>query len=450
MAGYGTGAYAAVPYAGMVSAVAPPPPNPGSTDDFPTLTLRYSLTGPLVEPAWVTVEGCVRAVQVTRGRSDETSAWEAGTCEIVLGNAERQFDPDNPDSPHAGYLTVNRRIRLEATYADITYVLFDGFADRWEQVPGAGQANNYAECNLVATDVFKLLGRIRMEATDALILDDVGDGVLGEATLAGPYEFGEENAGSRARTILRSSALPDGMWAVDAAATILVADRPEVDTSIDEYLERIATSIGGDLVVTADGTVNLWDRWRWSYVDTAGTSTATWSDVRDAIPGLPYRELDLVASDERTVVNIVQRGRADGFSARKRDRTSIETYGPAEDTRDDLLTEDVNEIVSQVEYLLGRATDPRPRVAGMVIVPQRSAADLFPQVLGRELGDRFTLVRTVAGVGTPFVADFQIDRIEHSAGPKVWSTTWSASLADTTDLFTLDVGVLDGTSPLAY
>ena len=298
--------------------------------------------------------------------------------------------------------------------------------------------------------VSKLLGRIRMEATDALILDDVVDGLLDEATLAGPYEFGEENAGSRARTILRSSALPESMWRVDPATTVLVADRPEVDTPISEYLERIAASIGGDLVVTADGTVNLWDRWRWSYVGTAGTSTGTWSDSRAAIDGFPYREVDLVASDERTVVNIVQRGRADGFSARKRDRASIGLYGPSEDTRDDLLTEDVNEIVSQTEYLLARSTDPRARVAGMVIVPQRAASDLFPEVLGRELGDRFTLVRTIAGVGDPFVADFQVDRIEHEIGPKVWSTTWAASLADATDLFTLDTDVLDGTSPLAY
>ena len=112
--------------------------------------------------------------------------------------------------------------------------------------------------------------------------------------------------------------------------------------------------------------------------------------------------------------------------------------------------EDVNEIVSQTEYLLARSTDPRARVAGMVIVPQRAASDLFPEVLGRELGDRFTLVRTIAGVGDPFVADLQIDRIEHEIGPKVWSTTWAASLADATDLFTLDTDVLDGTSPLAY
>lgn len=446
---YAGAAYAVSPYAGQLAGTVVPPPNPGSTDDFPVLALRYSLTGPLDDPAWVTVDGCVRSVGVTRGRSDESSAYEPGTLEVVLGNAERQFDPDNPDSPHAGYLTVNRRVQVRATYDDLEYTLFDGFADRWEQVPGTGQANNYAECNLVATDINKLLGRIRMEATDCLILNDTINGVLGDATLAGPYEFEQENAGTRARKILRSSTVPEDLWAVDPAATILVADRPEVDTPIGEYLERVAASIGGDLVVTADGKLNLWDRWRWSRVSSAGTSTATWSDT-PSIDGLKYREIDMVSSDERTVTNIVQRGRADGFSSRKRDRASIGLYGPSEDERDDLLTADKNEIVAQVEYLLGRNVDPRARVAGMVIVPQRDGAELFPQVLGRELGDRFTIVRTVAGVGDAFVAEMQIDRIEHSAGPKTWQTVWSASLAESTDLFTLDNDELDGVALIAY
>lgn len=441
--------FATSPFGGVGGDTTPPvPPPPGSTEDFPTLTLRYSLTGPLEVPEWVTVQGCVRAVSVARGRSDEGSTWDPGTAEITLGNGERQFDPENATGPHYGYLTVNRRIRLEATYAELTYTLFDGFADRWEQVPGS-QANNYAECALIATDVNKLLGRIRMEATDSLILNDTADGRLGQATLAGPYEFGEQNAATRARVILRSSTIPDGMWTVDPSATVLVADRPDVETPIGEYLERIAASIGGDLVVAADGTLCLWDRWRWSRVTSAGVSTATWSDT-PSIDGLPYREIDLVASDERTVANIVQRGRDGGFSARKRDRTSIGLYGPAEDARDDLLTADKNEIVAQVEHLLARNVDPRARVSGMVIVPQRDAGALFPEVLGRELGDRFTLVRKVAGVGEPFVAELTIDRIEHTAGPKVWETTWAASLAETTDLFTLGDDVLDGSALVAY
>ena len=119
MAAYAAGAYAAQPYAGTLPSTAPPPPNPGSVDDFPTLELLYSLTGPLEEPAWVAVEGCIRAVSVTRGRSEETSAWEAGTAEIVLGNGKRQFDPGNPDSPHVGYLTVNRRVRVEIGRAHV-------------------------------------------------------------------------------------------------------------------------------------------------------------------------------------------------------------------------------------------------------------------------------------------------------------------------------------------
>lgn len=442
-AGYGLSGYGLSAFAGTSTGAAQP-----SAETFPRIVVEYNEHGPRdrAEPRWHPFNGCVRAISITRGRSEDADEWDPGTCQITFRNDHREFDPTYAAGEHYGYLTPNRRIRVLAVFGPTVYPLFDGYADSWEQIPG-DQANNYAECVLTATDLFKLLARTKMEASAALILDDPIEGLLDVGRLGGRFVFDEELASDRAITILESTGFDENLAYVEQTTTRLVADTPDRAGNVLDYLRRIEASTGGDLLVDAAGTLQMWDRWHWSAEPDQATPTGVWSDQAGQ---LPFRTVDLLPSDLRTVRNIVERGREDGVLFAARSRPSISRYGPAEDTRDDILTADENEIISQCEAILARNIDPRPRVSSMVILPRRDPARLFPQVLGRELLDRFTLERSLAGVGPAMVNEYQITRIEHTIGPLEWETVWSGQLAESTDLFRLDVTALDSATPLAY
>lgn len=454
MSGYAGGAYGAETYPGGGYAgptpppPPPPPPPPVVTARFPTVTVELSTTGPLAAPSWQDLGNVVRSITISRGRSDESSEFDAGTCEIILRNDDRAFDPMHAASPWAGYLTTNRRVRVRATWAGTTYPLFDGYADLWEQISG-GAANTYGECRLVLTDLFKILARLTMEATDAFTLDDPDDGELDTSRLAGPFEFREENAQSRALAILETVEIPPGSFAVDATATQLVADVPDRTGDVLTYLRRIAASIGGHVLCGPDGRVLVWDRTHWTRVDSQRVTTGLWSDDRAAW-ALRFASIDLIAQDERTISNIVERGRNDETVWRKRSRTSIATYGPNTDSRTDLLTADPYELMAQVETVLARQLDPRPRIAEFTIIPLRAPATYWPQVLGRDIHDRFTLSRKPAQVGTAYTAEYRIDSIAHQIVPGGWQTTWTASLAEPLTGFVLNSSTLNSSATLTY
>ena len=90
----------------------------------------------------------------------------------------------------------------------------------------------------------------------------------------------------------------------------------------------------------------------------------------------------------------------------------------------------------------------------MRITPRRDATNLWPQVLGREIGERVTVKRTPLGLNSEIVVDQIIEGIQHQFAPKQWATTFRGSPVDpgVNDYLILDnatYGLLD-TGLLAY
>lgn len=110
---------------------------PQSTD-FPDLVVQIGFdAGPstaLGSTLWYDVSHLVRAVTTNRGRSAETDDFQAGTCSVTLANADRLFDPEYTAGAYYGRLLPQRRIRVLANFAGITYPVFNGFTpDDWPQ-----------------------------------------------------------------------------------------------------------------------------------------------------------------------------------------------------------------------------------------------------------------------------------------------------------------------------
>lgn len=104
----------------------------------PTLVLEFAPgvdvdTNPTDPDDWVAITGKARSVTFKRGRSSERDQFRPGTMTVVLGNADRLFDPNYSAGTHFGDLVPRVHVRLYATWDSTDYPLFQGFISGWPQ-----------------------------------------------------------------------------------------------------------------------------------------------------------------------------------------------------------------------------------------------------------------------------------------------------------------------------
>lgn len=126
---YGAVEYGSGPFAGPQGVAA-------SASGFPVVSLAIAFDSvPGAEtPVWTEVSDDLRLSTTRRGRSRELERYQPGEAEFVLANHDRKYDPVYASSPYAGKILPMKRTRLQATYGGVTYPLFDGYIDSWEQV----------------------------------------------------------------------------------------------------------------------------------------------------------------------------------------------------------------------------------------------------------------------------------------------------------------------------
>lgn len=155
---YGAAAYAAGEYAGPAAAPIVP-----SATDRPLVSVEVAFTtNPGDVPTWTPVTDAkevLRAFRVNRGRQNELDRFQAGRATITLANEDRRFDPTYTAGPYYPNVVPMRRIRILATYGGVTYAVFSGFVDSWEQQYLPPQE---AVCIIQATDAFKVLGNAEL------------------------------------------------------------------------------------------------------------------------------------------------------------------------------------------------------------------------------------------------------------------------------------------------
>jgi hypothetical protein len=121
---------------------------------YPVVTVEVAFTTtPFVTPAWTDVSDYVLSGSITRGRTSELDRARAGQATLVFTNEDRRFDPTHAASPYYPNVLPMRRLRVRATYNTVTYDLFSGYIDRWEQ---QYQHPGNATAVVSATDAFKV------------------------------------------------------------------------------------------------------------------------------------------------------------------------------------------------------------------------------------------------------------------------------------------------------
>lgn len=121
---------------------------------------RVPLGSTLASINWTDITEHVREVSTSRGRSSELDTYSAGSCQVLLDNRTRLFDPENSAGTYYGNLTPLRPIRIRVTPSGGTIrSIFFGFIDQW---PQSYSWPNEATVTVTATDAFKVLNEFKL------------------------------------------------------------------------------------------------------------------------------------------------------------------------------------------------------------------------------------------------------------------------------------------------
>lgn len=367
----------------------------------------------------------LRRITIKRGASRADFPlirYEAGGGDLALLNTERQYDPTNLDGPYvaAGVTQVEpmRPLLASAMWDGVDYPLIQAFIDTWA-LDWSGP--NWSEASAPFTDGLQILEEDKRQAVAA-----VGAGEL---------------SGARVARILDSVGWPEDKRAIDAGSVTLQATTLE-GPALGE-LQAVAEAELGALYVRGDGVLTFRERTAVMTDPRATTSQATFGDGGG--DELPYKDGGLsLAYDTETLINRILAQREGGAEVFLEDLASQEKYrvhAPVSST--DLLLEDDAAVEQWAGFLLQVSSKPELRFTSMEVWPRADPDRLWPQVLGRDIGDRITVIRRPPGGGDPIIRDVFIRGIQHVITVDNWVTTWTFQSASAFTFFTLDVSQLD-------
>lgn len=324
---------------------------------------------------------------------------EAGRAGVTLDNSDREFDPTNLAGPHvAGGSTEiepMRMFRLRAVWAGVSYDLWRGFADEWAldyNMPSV------ATTTLTGTDGTKVVSNY----------DSVAGSLVG----------GGEDTGARINRILDNAGWPVTDRDIDTGRTTVQS----TDLSSNAWTEILLTSDTEIGETYFDGSGRLVFRNRHAII-TEARSIVSQAVFGEGAGGLPYDAI-IIANDDTQVRNIIRISRVGGTLQTAEDADSIARYQRKTWGRSDLIMETDAEASNYADYVLALSQNAELRFDSIRIDPTADPDNLWPQVLGRELGDRITIKFCPPGGGATIERDVFIRGIRHDITMHTWATTW--------------------------
>lgn len=234
-------------------------------------------------------------------------------------------------------------------------------------------------------------------------------------------EFAVQDSGARCGAILDAVLWPAGDRTLDTGDTTLQATGSLAGTTALTAMLNAATSELGRIFVNGSGKFVFQKR-----SHSIGASVATFGENTGS-GEFPYQESITVGFDETYVYNVVQITQANSspsFVAEASDDTSILTYGRL--TLPVTIYSNASaDCTGMANTLLARYKDEHPRVPELQLEGMSNPA-LFPQMLGREIGDVVTVTRRPFGAPT-LSFDCIIEGVSHDVTPNQWVTTFLLS-----------------------
>jgi hypothetical protein len=249
--------------------------------------------------------------------------------------------------------------------------------------------------------------------------------VSSEASAA--FGWANDTAGPRIGRLLDEIGWPAASRDLQTGISVLQASDWTAGSTVLSVMQQWADTELGLFFMSADNKVTFRSRHSPFLDANAMTSQATFSD--NVSPR--YQFVDL-PRDSALIRNPVTAARRNGITVTVSDTTSIaNTYGPrnwSAPTSEDALD---SAIYDRATWLLSRYKSLGTRLASMTLLPRTDPSTLWPQALGRVIGDRVTVNRTPLGLNSQIALDFIIEGVEHQFGVgPVWTTVFHGSPVD--------------------
>jgi hypothetical protein len=329
---------------------------------------------------------------IRRGRQTADERPSTGTTTLTLLDDSRRYDRDNASSPYAPNVIPMRRVRVTATLGATSYPVGLAFIDPEQGWQRSDDQPGFSLVTVPANDGFDVLATAAFDASVTFPEQLTGDRITAILDLIGwPTAERDVDTGNS-----QVQAVAAGDAQTDALSLILDA----ADTEL------------GFFFIDAQGFACFHDRHR-RLLPPYTVSQATFADGPNLTDGrLPYARL--LTSGSRILNDI--RITPDGLATQvAQDATSIGRFRQRTDQRSSTHAS-ASDAASATNFRLGQTKDPYTRFDQLELTPGDDA-DIWDQVLAREIGDRITVIRTPPGGGDPDVKDVHIEAISLDIGP---------------------------------
>lgn len=268
-----------------------------------------------------------------------------------------------------------------------------------------------------------------LSSADATDLDD-----------AARTAWDNDDTGTRAGRILDIVKWPTADRDVDTGiGTLEAATSNFAGSSALAYFKLLERTEGGQFFIAADGDFVFRNRHWWftntNAINVQATFSDDGSDIAYVAGGLRFDY------DVKDIINQVEGQRSGGNKVEASDATSIDDYRVRSDSShlSGVLDDNDNVTKAHAEWIVTRQKDPILRAEPVTVRPQRDPTNMFPAVLGREIGDRVNLERTPQATGSAIDQETIIEGLEHRFDPNLWQSTFRLSPAVTdTQVLVLD------------
>jgi len=371
----------------------------------------------------VDVSDQVNTITTNRGRNAQADQFQTGTLSLRIVDQTGAFNPQNPNSPYAGLLSPMRKVQITATYASVTYPVFQGYITSYTTTTPL-TANDVVYTTITAVDAFRL-------AQNAQIATVAG-------TTAGQL------SGARINNLLDAISWPNSMRDIDAGLTTMQAD-PATQRTALAAMQTVETSEYGALYVNAAGSFTFQDRFITS-TSVSGTPTVFTDDGS----GIDYSNAVWVLNDT-LIYNQANITRSGGTVQTAENTASIAQYFLHSYNQQNLLMQtDADALNYAQAYVASRAeTTVRCDAITLDLYTANYNAGIIAG-LNLDFFDPITVTTTQPGNST-LTKTLQIFGVAMNITPNKWQVTFT-TLEAILDAFILNdilYGKLD-TGVLSY
>jgi hypothetical protein len=268
-----------------------------------------------------------------------------------------------------------------------------------------------------------------------------------------------DTSGERATWLLAAAGVPSGRYTVTSDPSTFLGPAEGGGSHLSQ-LRAVNAAEQGRLHIDGAGRIVLRSR-VWRFTNTVSiTSQATFGDSTGEVP---YRDVVIDAGTRDTITNTARIGTSSGATGEAVDRDSVAAYGVQPFSAGGLPLANAADAANCAQWVISERAHPRTRVRQLTVMSAGNATVAYPQMLGRELGDRVTVNRrpinpsTKAITGPTISEQVTIEGVAHVVTPGVWETQFHTAPAIRTaaqgGYFTADdaaLSVVDSGVVVAY